>query len=641
MAVSSTGWQSSIRDSAMPAKLAKKNVSTLAVQRGKPLSELLGELLPGIAPLTWGERLDILDAWAQVLDGVYAHLPLKRALYGFDPIRAIEHLRQQTPSLTDLQFHRELTSLINRLRDAHTQYSGPEKTPGAVARLPFLVEAFGPADNRKYVVSKVSDPRLVKDLHFKPGVSLEFWNGTPFGRAVDLHAESETGGRPDAREARALDSLTFRAIEYSPPPDEHWVNISYLDLKKKRREIRFEWRVVSPDSAPSAGGGGSSARMHRGIDPAAEAVRRAKKLMFKARLWKAEASLVAGRAAKRSLAAKYKDFLSSRRVITRSGRFGYLRIWSFDVDDDQRFIEAAIELLNDLPNRGLIIDLRDNPGGFIWAAERMLQLFTPETVTPTKFALRATPLTVAMATARFNLGELGPWADSLANAPANGEPYSIHLPITSFEQCNDLGQHYGGPVVVVVNANTYSSGDLFTAGIVDNRIGPVVCVGEATGAGGANVWSSADLSAAMNAAGLPLPALAHGANFTMAVRRAVRSGDADGVLIEDSGIAGQPYSMTRRDIFQDNFDLIEHCGRLLAAQPWRQLDIERRGRTLSITTAGLDHIDIYSDGHPTGPGRPLKRNGTVRVRLPENAGPIEVVGFSEKVIRQRRRLPPT
>ena len=99
-----------------------------------------------------------------------------------------------------------------------------------------------------------------------------------------------------------------------------------------------------------------------------------------------------------------------------------------------------------------------------------------------------------------------------------------------------------GPVVVVTDANTYSSGDLFTAGIVDNRIGAVVCVGEATGAGGANVWTSEDLEAAMRAAGHPFP-LPKGVSFMVAVRRAVRSGDADGVLIEDAGITGQPYAM--------------------------------------------------------------------------------------------------
>jgi hypothetical protein len=142
----------------------------------------------------------------------------------------------------------------------------------------------------------------------------------------------------------------------------------------------------------------------------------------------------------------------------------------------------------------------------------------------------------------------------------------------------------------------------------------------------------------MKAAGIPLPALASGANFTMALRRAIRSGDAEGTLIEDTGIAGQPYAMTLRDIFQGNKDLIDFCGKILSAQPSTQLQVARSGRSLKITTAGLDQIDIFADGHPTGAGLPLKGNGTVRLPFPKGAGSIEVVGFSQKVIRQRRRL---
>jgi hypothetical protein len=625
----------------MPAKHARtsrpSSMSALNHQRGEALPDALPKLQSGIGVLSWGERLDILDAWVQVLDGAYAHLPLKRALYGFDPIRAIEHLREQVPALTDIQFHRELTSLINRLRDAHTQYSGPHTLAGAVATLPFLVEGYGPPDKSRYVVSKVSDPRLLHDRHFEPGVTLNWWNGVPFDRAVDLHADSETGGRPDARRARALESLTFRSLEYGPPPDEHWVDIGYTDLTKKERELRLPWRVVLPSCAPNAGRGGAT-RSRRGIDLAGEAVRRAKKLLFNSVLWQEEQA-AAKQSGRKRLVDEYKDFLTARTVSTRSGKFAYLRIWSFDVDDDQAFIRAAIELLADLPDRGLIVDLRGNPGGFIWAAERMLQLFTPNEVIPTKFALRSTPLTRAMAAARFNQAELGPWAESLENAPATGEPYSTHLPITSVEQCNDVGQRYGGPVLVVVDANTYSSGDLFTAGIVDNRIGPVVCIGQATGAGGANVWTSDDLSAAMNPAGLPLPVLAHGANFTMALRRAVRSGDAEGVLIEDAGIAGQPYFMTKRDIFDSNKDLIEHCARILASLPVTRLNVAREGENLTVTTSALDHIDVFIDGHPAFPGMQLSGDGTVRLQLPPGAGELDVVGYSAKSVRQRRHLP--
>lgn len=630
MADYSTASQTSIGET-----MATKQARSLPQAPGMPLlADAIGNFPSGVGALSWGERLSILDAWAQVLDGVYAHLPLKRALYGYDPVRAIEHLRQQVPALNDLQFHRELTTLINRLRDAHTQYIGPKMLKNVVASLPFLVEAYGPADKPQYVVSKVNST-AVGDPHFVPGLKLEWWNGIPFDRAVDLHAENETGGRPDARRARALESLTFRALGYGPPPNEHWVVIGYRDRDNQSREIRLDWHVVNPDRAPTASRAGAL-RTRRAINPAAEAVRRAKKLMFNPELWKAERGFGARRRAKASAATGYEDFLTARAVA--DGKFGYLRIWSFDVDDDQGFLDAAIKLLETLPDRGLIIDVRDNPGGLIWAAERMLQLFTPNPVMPTKFALRATPLTAAMAGAALNQVELAPWLESLTTAASTGEPFSSHLPITSVEQCNDLGQHYGGPVVVVVDANTYSSGDLFAAGIVDNRIGPVVCIGQATGAGGANVWTSEDLRPSMDAAGRPLPPLPEGVSFTVAVRRAVRSGGADGALIEDSGISGQPYAMTEHDIFRNNLDLISHCAELLEAQPWTRLRATWKGNTLTAITVGLDQLDLYIDGHPGRGTIPLRQEETQRLPLPANASEVELVGFADGVVRQRRRL---
>jgi len=578
--------------------------------------------------------LNVLDALCRVMDGVYVHGPLKRSLYGVDILRGLEHLRQQTPTMTDLEFHRELTLLLNRLRDAHTQYQGPWKVAEPVASLPFLVEAFGPSTAATYVVSKV-DRRSIRDPHFVPGVAITHWNGIPFARAVDLHAENETGGRPDSRRARALDSLTFRSLEYAPPPNEQWVVIGYRDLKNKAREVRLEWEGLDPQRAPQASGT-LGTRIRRAINPAAEAVRRAKKFRFNHALWRAE--LKAAPANRAGLIADFADFLTSRTVTTRKGAFGYLRIWSFDVDDDQAFVEAAIAHLRRLPERGLILDLRDNPGGFIWAAERLLQLFTPAPITPTKFALRATPMTAAMARAAFNQAELAPWAESLFAAEQTGEPYSSHLPITSPEQCNDLGQHYGGPVVVVVDANTYSSGDLFTAGIVDNGIAPVLCVGNATGAGGANVWDSDDLRVALKAADLPLPQLPAGVAFTVAVRRAVRTGEAEGTLIEDAGVPGQLYDMTRRDIFKRNHDLIERCGEILAAQPRTHLEVRRQRNALIVSTKGIDQLDLYVDRHPASAPIGVGPGGRTRIALPSRAHEVEVVGFSQGTVRQRRRI---
>jgi hypothetical protein len=89
-------------------------------------------------------------------------------------------------------------------------------------------------------------------------------------------------------------------------------------------------------------------------------------------------------------------------------------------------------------------------------------------------------------------------------------------------------------VLAVVDASTYSSGDLFAVGWVDNQIGRLVVVGQATGADGANVWTSGGLSDALAdtaPANDPLPG---GVGFTAAMR----SERADVIPAEDLGIGG-------------------------------------------------------------------------------------------------------
>jgi Peptidase family S41 len=596
------------------------------------------DVSPQVAKLSWADRLDVLEGLSLLLEQIYVHLPLKRSLYGFDIIRALASLRQQSTSISDIQFHRELTTLMNRLRDAHTQYQGPWTQKDVVASLPFLVEAYGPMEDTTYIVSKV-DSRAVKDKYFSDGAVITHWNGIPFGRALELHADVETGGRLDSRRARALESLTFRALEYAPPPDEEWVVIDFIDLWGKPRKIRLYWEGLKPMLAPNAGQKSLATRFKRSIHTGAEAVRRAKKFRFNYALWKAETEAGRARGKKQKLAADFADFLSGRPVTTANGKFGYLRIWSFDVEDDQTFIEAASAIVKDLPDRGLIIDIRNNPGGLIWAAERLLQIFTPNNVQPTKFALRATSMTAEMARAVFNREELGLWSESLNSAESTGEPYSSHIPVTSPEQCNNIGQRYGGPVVVVADANTYSSGDLFAAGIVDNRIGPLVCIGDATGGGGANVWPAEVLADALRPALLTLPKFPQGVAFTMSIRRAVRSGPSDGALIEDGGVAGQHYDMTGTDVLHNNKDLIEHCAKMLVAQPWTRLNVKRTKSGLQVETAGLDQLDIFAADHPAGRPYLIKHDGKHMLKLrPKKNQMIEIVGVAQGTVRQRRRI---
>jgi hypothetical protein len=298
---------------------------------------------PRLTPLSPVERAAVVDGLVAVLDGLYAHLPLKRARYATDPLQRLRLLRQQSPDLDDLEFHHQLASILTGLRDGHTRYIGPAALRDWAAHLGFLVESWGPAEAPRYVVSKLTR-HLIEDQDFAQGVELLWWNGVPIDRAVDLHADRETGGRPDSRRARALESLTLRALRFSPPPDERWVDIGYQDLNGLARETRVHWRIVKPGrSAAAAATPGPAAAFRaapapraRAIDPAAETTRRVKMLLF------AEQSRAsAGTALRRQIKLTIRQ--------TTAGDVAVLRLWSFDVLDDGPYVAEVIRLLRKVP----------------------------------------------------------------------------------------------------------------------------------------------------------------------------------------------------------------------------------------------------------------------------------------------------
>lgn len=541
-----------------------------AARGGQPLDDVAGPAAER-APitLTTTQRHDLIDLWSTLLRDVYPHYLQKVAFYGFDPLPALQALRRDIPYLDSAGFLRELRRLINRLRDQHTQMFvvDPAVRDGSyVASLPFLVEGYGSYLSPTYLVTKTTGD--LTDPAFTIGVRLNSWNGVPFARAVDLYADSLTGGRPDARRARALETLTQRPLTYLPPPEEQWVELGYRrpddPAESPDRTIRFQWRAIQPGTATSADIL-LETRTRRAINVTSETARRARKLLFATALWEADQRIVQPQAKQAGwIETTFPDAISARHVDTPHGTFGYLRIWTFDVDHTHRFIDDLAIILRAMPPAGLIIDLRSNPGGVIDVAERMLQLFTDHPVESAGFACRATLAMMEITSAEGNGADLADWAGSTQAAIELGEEFSRHLPITDPDSLPGIERAYHGPVIAIVDANTYSCGDLFAAGIVDHRIGEIVSVGAATGAGGANVWTDNEIQYAYHAAHRTLPPLPPGIGFTISVRRMVRSGDNAGLAIEDIGVPGDDtYEMTQRDLEDSNHDLIEYCARLL------------------------------------------------------------------------------
>ena len=636
-----------------------------------------------IRPLTQSQQLDIVQIFEGVLEGVYAHLPQKRAMYGQDPVQRLRLLEQRVRHTTAdkplalSEFHRSMAEILTDLRDAHTRYVvGLNAGHLLVDMLPLMVEHFTEADqSRGYLVSKVT-PMSDKDearfakAGFVAGVEITHWNAVPIDRAVELYSVNETGGRDDAKRARALESLTLRPRYFMLPPDSDWVTVTYRPVDStaatggqaadhdQTRDIRLNWcclKIGDLDELDSE----RPADYARAMNPAAESARRAKKMLFATNAWHDQDI------DSNSSKTKSKRTHTNTRTLTRSalptmddaqdlGRFsrnahvsqhefegqayGYLRLWSFDLLDDVGFVNTVANAVSQLPKNGLIVDVRSNPGGLIWAAERLLQLFTPNTIEPTRFSMLASDVTRSMASAPQNRWRLEAWRRSLDAAIANADLYSAAIPMTARDRCNDVGQSYSGPVLCVVDANTYSAGDLFAAGFIDNRIGPMVSVDGGTGAGGANVWTEAELLAALPAGFNGIRALPEGVSYTVAIRRASRAGLVGGGGIEDVGVTGNfEIALTRDDLLDNNRDLLSYCASLLAGTPRTDLNAHWVDEGLQVSGHGLNRIAVYDQTLPIA-FHTLDTRDDFHITIPmsDSLSPLSVMGYSGYNLRQRR-----
>jgi C-terminal processing protease CtpA/Prc len=561
---------------ALPSDMAFLSQLDEAVRPQLATSQPLATFLRAGRRLSRAERQMLTEQARRMLEAIYVHLPQKRAMYAIDPIqrlKLVEYRLEQMPEAdlpSDIIFHNEMTEIFTSLRDLHTNYLLAEPYAGHVAYLPFLIEEYcDERDQSRYIVSRVVDGFARPP--FEPGVEVLHWNGVPIRRAIEVNASRQSGANPPARHARGLASLTIRPLVRMLPPDEEWVTLTYRAANGRRHELRQDWLVAEePDVADALTEARATGEaLGFGFDLQADRVQQTRKLLFAPGAVAAEQSIDRGLA---RVAAPFDrpDSLETTlpgvfRVEER-GAVGYLRIFTFMVQDADAFAAEMRRLLRRLPRRGLIVDVRGNGGGNILAAEQALQLLTERTIEPQRWQFINSPLTLELAR---RYADLAVWEPSIAQAVETGALHSLAFPITPPAACNALGRAYAGPVVLIVDATCYSATDVFAAGFQDHQIGPVLGTSGNTGAGGANVWTHEDLQALLAPPSRPsrhgpFRPLPHGAALRVAVRRALRVGPNAGIPVEDLGVApDHVHRMTRRDLLENNADLLQAAERLL------------------------------------------------------------------------------
>jgi C-terminal processing protease CtpA/Prc len=601
----------------LPAELTVAyGAADAAVAKSVPLNEFL----KNAGTLTHAERLVIVQQALLMLDGNYVHLPLKSAMHAVNPVQRLRLLRARLQRQTDQTmdperiFHMEMSSIFHSVRDLHTNYLLPAPFAGQIAYLPFQVEKCVDDGRTTYIVSRIAAG--LSAPAFQVGVEITHWNGMPIDRAVAVAADRFAGSNMPARLARGVDSLTIRSLRLHLPPDEEWVTVSYVDAAGEHRELREPWLVAPNAPAMADAEEVSTAAACMGLDLHADETSRARAMLYAPQVVELSAEAAAEvvaqpLAAGGEVPSTMPLVFRARTVMTAAGTFGHLRIFTFNVPDPQKFVQEFVRLTELLPDEGLILDVRGNGGGHIFASEFTLQTLTPRRIVPEPVQFICTPLNLEICRRHKDNPthqiDLGPWFRSMEEAVETGSIYSSAFPITPEDGANEIGQRYFGPVVLITDARCYSATDIFSAGFQDHAIGPVLGIDDNTGAGGANVWTHGLLKALRDMppdTASPYAPLPKQADMRVSIRRTLRVGALAGTPVEDLGVRPDVrHEMTRRDVLEGNVDLLEKAGAMLAGRPRRRLDLTAftsRGNdlVLEMELSGLDRVDVYVDGRP-------------------------------------------
>jgi hypothetical protein len=541
-------------------------------------------------------------------------------MHAVDPLQRLRLLKYQLNEAIEgelppeIEFHNELSRIFNSLRDLHTAYRLPYPFEGKVAWLPFLIEEISEDGAQKFIVSK-----LVANAgpdHFQSGVVITHWNGTPIKQVIYDNAEKHAGSNSAARWARGVNTLTLRPLGRGLPPQEEWITLRYIDNDGNTQEWTQEWYIFEPSISANRVAFETLTKEATavGLDDLTDDIQQTKKVLFAPDVLAAEIKGLTPLAEARRLTKGATDIFSllpgifRAKTIDHNGKvYGYIRIFTFNVNDADVFVNEFVRLAAQLPDTGLIIDVRGNGGGLIYAAEQLLQVLTPHHIEPERAQFINSPLNLALCrnhqrSSHYTGLVLEPWIRSMKQSVQTGATFSLAYPITPEENCNNVGQRYFGPVVLIVDPLCYSATDIFAAGFRDHNIGPIVGIGANTGAGGANVWSHRLLSELMisdqsEETHSPYKSLPHGTDIRVAIRRMIRVGESEGDIIEDLGIVPDiVHQLTRDDVLQNNKDLIATAISLIADAKQYTIDMNIKEHEdtlpiLELETTNIDRID--------------------------------------------------
>lgn len=526
------------------------------------------------------QKLNVLKQTRVVLTQLFVHDLVKLRDFGpgTNPTPALDALENEIETVSDVDFHGRLRDIVNRLKDLHTTYRFPLPYGCYANLLPFSFKEVLRADGEKIIaVARLSSEeeitRLVPGLVVQVGDELISYNGLPAYEAAHALEPRALGANPAAQLRREIGLLSTKSQKRDFLPAQDHVELSLKNANGQIYQVKVPWISSGDLECLNPKSDKMKDSTTEKIIPLDMGLDDEQYLIY--RFYRQKSA--------RKNSDDFQDsadpILQFKRITNQHGVFGVLKLESFvpeELSVDEVIAEVARILKTEFKGtQGVIFDVRNNGGGYIALAEKMVQLFTPRTVQPLEFRLKNS----SMNQTYWNRWPTDPFNLRMLEAQNLRTHYTRPLALNRVADVNKLDQAYFGPVAVLMNSNCYSSCDMFSAIMQDHQVGTIFGEDENTGAGGANNISIKDIFRSLpeNLRGVfavPMPA---GQDIGFSWRQTVRSfGTRRGDLIENTGIiADEVIPASAMDLVsEDSEQFATISERLLEAADERRSSVE-------------------------------------------------------------------
>ncbi len=486
---------------------------------------------------TLQDKKTVVDQARLILNEVFVHRALKLQDFGqeVDPSPMLDQLEAAMDKMDEATFHTQMSRIFQKIRDLHTTYQLPSPYLCYRTLLPVEFKEVMGLDGEKVIAVKTITEeadvlKLVGTLRPQVGDVLISYDGSPVENVLAAFAPFTAGANPASSRRISVSQLGFRSQKYSVIPAKDTVELTLRSRFGKIYTTTLPW--ISKENTICTAPKPQTLSIPKN-NMAENDYQNDLNRLFRQQ----EKPKSSNKDFNSELKKSADPILSSRIIENEFGRFGLFRLESF-VPEKISSTELVLEFKKILQTEfadtdGVIIDLRDNGGGYIDIAEGLVELFTPKNIAPLGFRLRAT---AANTYYLKNSSDANAFYQAILAATQAGAPFTANLPLNSVETMNKLGQSYFKPVALLNNAGCYSSCDMFSAQMQDHAAAVVFGEDPNTGAGGAN---NVQLAAVLKSLGDhpgPFQKMPSGQNIGFAWRQSIRVGVNAGKLIEDVGV---------------------------------------------------------------------------------------------------------